>query len=178
MQWDDDGFLLSKNKYNENSVIAEVFTKERGKISAIIFGASSKKIKNYLEIGNKLHVNHNSKNENKIGYFKIEILKPLTPLFFDNQQKLMCINSALNLIRLLTVEAQSNIKIYHLIDNFFEILKKDNWLKEYIFWELKFLKVIGYDLELKNIAKKELIDNKIIYFVKTNFGKKIIPNFL
>ena len=27
MIWDDSGYLLSKNKYNENSLIAEVFTK-------------------------------------------------------------------------------------------------------------------------------------------------------
>ena len=44
MIWDDTGFLLSKNRYNENSVIAEVFTKQHGKISGIIFGGTSKKI--------------------------------------------------------------------------------------------------------------------------------------
>ena len=27
MIWDDKGFLLSKNKYNENSLISEIFTK-------------------------------------------------------------------------------------------------------------------------------------------------------
>ena len=27
MNWDDTGFLLSKNKYNENSIIAEVLQK-------------------------------------------------------------------------------------------------------------------------------------------------------
>ena len=37
MNWDDEGFLLSKSKYNENSIIAEIFTKNNGKISGIIF---------------------------------------------------------------------------------------------------------------------------------------------
>ena len=64
MIWDDTGFLLSKNKYNENSLIAEVFTKDHGKISGIIFVGTSKKIKNYLQIGNKIYVNYNSKSEN------------------------------------------------------------------------------------------------------------------
>ena len=63
MNWNDSGFLLSKNKYNENSIIAEIFTENHGKCSGIIFGASSKKIKNYLQIGNMLHINHNYKNE-------------------------------------------------------------------------------------------------------------------
>ena len=38
MNWDDKGYLLSKNRYNENSIIAEVFTENYGKISGIIFG--------------------------------------------------------------------------------------------------------------------------------------------
>ena len=73
MIWNDIGFLLSKNKYNENSLIAEIYTRDHGKVSGIIFGGTSKKIKNYLQIGNKIHVNFNSKSENKIGYFKVEI---------------------------------------------------------------------------------------------------------
>ena len=48
MIWDDVGFLLSKNRYSENSLIAEIYTKNRGKISGLIFGGTSKKIKNYL----------------------------------------------------------------------------------------------------------------------------------
>ena len=50
MNWQDKGYLLSKNKYNENSLIAELFTKDKGKISGIIFGGTSKKIKNYFVI--------------------------------------------------------------------------------------------------------------------------------
>ena len=95
MIWNDSAFLLSKNKYNENSIIAEVYSKNHGKCSGIIFGASSKKIKNYLQIGNLLHINHTYKNLNKIGYFKVEILKAFSPLYFDDKKKLMCLTSAL-----------------------------------------------------------------------------------
>ena len=45
MNWSDEGFLISKNRYNENSLIAELFTKDKGKISGIIFGGTSKKLK-------------------------------------------------------------------------------------------------------------------------------------
>ena len=91
MIWDDTGFLLSKNRYNENSLIAEVYTKDHGKITGIIFGGTSKKIKNYLQTGNKLFLNYNSKSVNRIGYFKIEIFRAYSPIYFDNFQKLNCI---------------------------------------------------------------------------------------
>ena len=178
MNWDDTGYLISKNRYNENSLITEFFTLNHGKTSGIIFGGTSKKIKNYLQIGNKMHLNYNAKNLNRMGYFKVEILKAQTPLYFDENQKLSCISSAVHLIKLLTAEAQSNKEIFFLIDKFFEILPLNNWLQEYIFWELKLLKLLGYDLELSNIVQKEVIDKKIKYFVKSSTEKKIIPNFL
>tara|TARA_B100001939_G_scaffold176217_1_gene151758 strand:+ start:177 stop:857 length:681 start_codon:yes stop_codon:yes gene_type:complete len=178
MNWDDTGFLISKNRYNENSLISEFYTKNHGKISGIVFGGTSKKIKNYLQIGNQLYLNYNSKSENKLGYFKLEIQKVYSPIYFENPQKLSCINSVMSLIRLLTAELQSNIKIFDLIEKFYLILSNDKWLKDYIFWELELLKTIGFDLELNNLATKELLDGKIVYVVKSKTEKKIIPNFL
>ena len=178
MNWSDQGFLVSKNKYSENSIITEFYTKDHGKISGIIFGGSSKKIKNYLQIGNKLHLNYNSKNSNSIGYFKVEILNAYSPLYFDHKQKLTCITSAFNLIKILTAESQSNIKLYTLIENFFLILKDSDWLKKYIFWELELLKLLGYDLDLANFVEKDIIENKTVYYASSSNEKKYVPNFL
>ena len=178
MNWDDTGYLVSKNKYNENSVIADFFTEKHGKCSGIIFGATSKKTKNYLQIGNKFHLNYNYKDEGKIGYFKLEIYKVFTPLYFDSKKKLLCIASAMNLIKVLTVDLQENDKIFKLIDKFYYILENENWIKNYIFWELELFKLVGFDLELKKIAKSENIHNKVTYFVESKSEKKNIPNFL
>ena len=178
MNWDDTGFLISKNRYNENSLIAEIFTKNHGKISGIIFGGTSKKIKNYLQIGNQLYTSYNSKSENKIGYFKIEIFKANSPIYFDDSKKLICISSAMNLIKILTAESQPNKNIYELINDFYQILTQSDWLKRYIFWELKLLSIIGFNLDLKNIVSKKIVDKKISYFVKSSSETKIVPNFL
>ena len=178
MNWDDKGFLLSKTKYNENSIIVEIYTKDHGKVPGIIFGGTSKKIKNYLQIGNKLHVNFNSKSDTKIGYFKIEIEEALVPSYFDDNQKLSCISSAVSLIKLLSPEYQKNQYIYSLIDDFFLLLKSDTWIKNYIFWELELLKVVGYELKFENLVDKKMVGNELIYFSKSITDKKIVPNFL
>ena len=178
MIWDDTGFLLSKNRYNENSLIVEIFTSQHGKVPGLIFGGTSKKIKNYLQIGNKLHVNFNSKSDNKIGYFKVEIDQALSPFYFDDHCKLAGITSAMNLIKILTADYQKNKYIFELIENFYVILNSQNWIKEYIFWELELFRVLGYDLELKNLVDKEVVGDKLQYISKSNTNKKIIPNFL
>ena len=178
MIWIDSGFLLSKNRYNENSLIADIFTKNHGKVAGIIFGGTSKKLKNYLQIGNKVHVNFNSKNLNNIGYFKVEIREAISPLYFDDSLKLLCISSAMNLIKILTAESQKSEEIYDLIKDFYLFLKNDNWIKNYIFWELEVLKILGYDIKFKNLVDKKILDNKIQYVSKSISEKKIIPNFL
>jgi len=178
MNWIDEGFLISKNRYSENSLIAELYTKDYGKVSGIIFGGTSKKIKNYIQIGNKLHVNYNTKNINRIGYFKIEILNAYSPLYFDHKQKLSCITSAITLVKILTAESQSNIKVYKLMEHLFLILKDNDWLKKYIFWELELLKLLGYDLELENIVEKTIVENETVYYASSSSDKKYVPNFL
>jgi len=178
MQWDDIGYLISKNRYNENSIIAEFYTENHGKSSGIIFGATSNKIKNYLQIGNKLYLNYNYKNEGKLGYYKIEIFKAYVPYYFDYKEKLLCIVSAINLVKLLTVESQSNINVFNLIGDLYSIINIDDWVKEYIFWELKLLEIVGFNLQLNKIAKSEVINNEKKYFVGSNSEKKYIPNFL
>ena len=178
MIWDDIGFLLNKNRYNENSLISEIYTKNFGKVSGIIFGGTSKKIKNYLQIGNKLYVNYNSKNENSMGYFKVEIQEALSPLYFDNQQKLNCISSAMNLVKLLTAESQKNAKIFSLLEEFYVLLKSKDWIKNYIFWELELFKSLGYDLNFENLVNEKIIGDQKQYISKSSTEKRIIPNFL
>ena len=176
MIYQDKGYLLSKNKYNENSVIAEFFTINKGKVTGQIFGATSRKIKNYLLVGNKFHINFNSKNQNKIGYLKIEIEKIETPLFLNHEKKLLCIIYSMNLIKILTMEGQENKNIFNLIEYLFQILKKDEWLFDYIFWELKIYKNLGYDINFSDYVKKITDGNDIKFIVEIT--NKEIPNFL
>lgn len=176
MKWQDKGYLLSINKYNENSAIADFFTENNGKISGVIFGATSKKIKNYLLIGNKFHLNFNLKQDSKLGYFKVEIDEVNTPTYLENKKKLFCIIYTMNIIKILTVENEVNKTIYHLLINFFTSLEKEDWLINFIFWELNFYKSIGYDINFKNYVKNVIIDGDEKFIV--NSTNKAIPNFI
>ena len=62
MNWEDECYLLSKLKFRENANIINVFTFKRGKVSGIVYGGNSRKIRNFLQLSNKLFVVHNSKN--------------------------------------------------------------------------------------------------------------------
>ena len=208
MQWKDEAFLLSKNKYGENSIIIEVFTLNHGKCSGIVYGGTSKKIKNYLQLGNKVHVNLKIKNDSRLGYFKVEIIDAISPFFFDDNKKLNCLFSALNLIKTVIPELLSYNSVYVLFSNFLNELKfNNNWIIHYIFWEMSLLRELGFDMNLisnlvsKNYYKKNMItvnldnekinipsfmvdkkfeniDTKSIYYALKFIGKFIEKNIL
>ncbi len=177
MKFEDKGFLISKNKYNENSVIAEFFSENHGKVTGLIFGATSTKIKNFLLIGNLFNIQFTSKNQNRAGYFKVEIEKIFTPYYLDDKIKLNCIIYSLNLVKLLTVENQSNKNIYAKLFNLFDLLNKNDWIKNFIFWELEIIKLVGYDINFNDYVDNTQLKNNSSY-IETFDGEREIPVFL
>ena len=179
MQWKDEGFLLSKNNYGENSIIVEVFTLNHGKCSGIVYGGTSKKIKNYLQLGNKIHVNLKAKNDIRLGYFKIEIIDAISPFFFDDNKKLNCLFSSLNLLKTVLPELLSYNSIYVLFSNFLNELKfSNNWIIHYIFWEMNLLREIGFDMNLASNSVSETYSKKNMITVNINNEKTNIPSFM
>ena len=88
MYWTDEGYLLSKNNFDENSIIIEAFTLNHGKYNGIVYGGASRKNKKNFQTGNKILLNWKSKNENKYGYFNIELIKPIAPIYFEDKKEL------------------------------------------------------------------------------------------
>ena len=84
----------------------------------------------------------------------------------------------MQLIRILNAESQTNLKIYELIDNFFKLLKSENWIQNYIYWELELFSLLGYDLELEKLVKKEINNNNVVYSTHSSIEKRKVPNFL
>ena len=176
MNWQDKGYLLSLNKYNENSSIAEFYTENNGKIVGVIFGSTSKKIKSYLLIGNKFHINSKLREDGRLGYLKVEIDEIKTPVYLENKKKLFCIIYCMNLIKILTAENEINTEIYNLLEKLFKIMELDNWVVEFLYLELNILKSIGYDINFKDYVVDKNINGQTKYIVDSS--QKFIPNFL
>ena len=151
MHWQDEGFLLSKNNFDENSIIIEAFTSRHGKYTGIVYGGSSRKQKRNFQIGNKILFNWRSKSENKSGYFNVELIKPIAPLFFDDKKKTVCILSSASILKILLPERQINEKIYNSFELMLNNLESKNWIKFYIHWELSLIKELGYEINLLNM---------------------------
>ena len=141
------------------------------------YGGSSRKQKRNFQAGNKILLNWKSKNENRTGYFNVELLKPISPLFFDNKKKSACILSATSILRILLPERETNKKIYNSFENMMSDLERNNWVSLYINWELSLIKDLGFEDRINtnnngNIKKALSFNRKLLM---ENF---IIPNRL
>ena len=184
MNWEDNCYLLSKRKFRENANIINIFSEKKGKVDGIVYGGNSRKIRNYLQISNKLFVVHLSKSENKIGYFKTELIKPISPLYFNDKERTSALTSICSLLNVLLPDGQPNRKIYNSFENLINSINLDNWIILYIFFELNLIKSLGYDVNLnqyKNITDGFLEIKKIkidgyIYDVPCYLILKKTPN--
>ena len=175
MYWKDEGFLLSKNNFNENSILIEVFTFYHGKYTGIVYGGASRKQKRNFQTGNKILLNWKSKNENKTGYFNVELLKPIAPIFFDDKKRTACILSATSILKILLPERETNKNIYSSFENLLNGLNFDNWIDLYINWELSLVKELGFENVVKT-NKNENIKKALSYNRNLLMQNFILPN--
>ena len=168
MTWEDECYLLSKRKFRENANIINVFSQSKGKVSGVVYGGNSRKIRNYLQLSNKLFIVHNSKNENKIGYFKTELVKPISPMYFNDKKRTSALTSLCSILNVLLPEGQPNKIVYRSFEEFLSSINLKNWIFLYIFFELNLIKDLGYDPNLENFKDGNL---------STSFKKIKIDNF-
>jgi len=184
MHWEDRGFLLSKRKFRENGSIINVFTEKYGRVSGIVYGGNSRKIRNYLQISNKIFIFYNSKNVNKIGYFKTELIEPVAPKYFDDKKKTSALLSLSSILNILLPESQPNKNIYRSLSDLLNHFNREDWALLYAFWELNLVKELGFDPNLKNLNTDKINENLIIsykvdgvtYKIPSLFVTKKIPS--
>tara|TARA_B100000941_G_C28492912_1_gene549084 strand:+ start:1324 stop:2004 length:681 start_codon:yes stop_codon:yes gene_type:complete len=177
MNWEDEGFVISKKKFRENAIILEVFTSKFGRVSGIVYGGNSRKIRNFLQLINKIFVVYNSKGDNKIGYFKTELINAISPKYFDNKFKILCLNSLSSILKALLPENQPSQKIYKSLNDLLDSLNKKNWLTSYLNWELNLINNLGYGFNIDPKVYENFKKNKILNIKLDNIEYKI-PTFL
>ncbi len=173
MNWEDEGYLLSKKKFRENAVIISAFTLKHGKITGIVYGGTSRKVKNYLQIGNKIFIIYNSKNRNKIGYLKTEIIEAISPRYFNDKKRSFLLLSITDLLNTLLPDDQTNKNIYLSLNSLIKNLDHKSWPILYSFWEIDLIRELGFGFQ----ADKTNLSNDILSVNIDNVVYKV-PKFI
>ena len=177
MNWQDEGYIVAKKKFRENAIILEVFTKNFGKVSGIVYGGTSRKIKNHLQLSNKIFVIYNSKADNRLGYFRTELIEAISPKYFNDQKKTICLNSLSSIIKILLPENEVQKKVYQSLDIFFNKLEEKNWPLYYLNWEIDLIRDLGFGFNVDS-NKLSTSEEKKIFNIKVDDVEYKVPSFI
>ena len=149
MRWQGEGVLLDARKYGESSAIIDVFTGSLGRRIGLLRGAFNKKNKSIIQPGNQLFLTWNSRIEESLGVFKIELIKSRYHRISEERSGLELFNLICVLCSTFLPERVDFDELYHKTIQYIEgELSANEKFKKYIEWELQLLKSLGFGLDL------------------------------
>ena len=149
MRWQGEGLLLDVRKYGESSALIDVFTLSSGRRIGLLRGAFNKKNKSIIQPGNQLFLTWNSRIEESLGVFKIELIKSRYHSISRERSGLELFNLICVLCSTFLPERVDFYELYnktiHYVEGEFRAKEK---FSKYIEWELQLLKSLGFGLDL------------------------------
>lgn len=148
-----EAVVLSKLNYGDTSLIVSLFTKERGKISAILKGGRSPKTKLALKVDpvNYIEVVFYNKSTRELQIINsADIIEHYSGIKAD-LEKLKYAHSIIELVKNLTPEHEQNLRLFKGIVRIFSLLESFPESPNTIFAKffLFFLTETGYQVQLE-----------------------------
>ena len=128
-----------------------------------------------MQLINKIYVNYTFKTDNRIGYFKTELIEAISPKYFNDKKKTLCLNSIVSILKILLPENQKLNNIYISLDELLKNLNNENWFINYLNWELNLISKLGFGFDTNKLKKNH--DHKNFIIEIDNIEYKI-PVFL
>jgi DNA repair protein RecO (recombination protein O) len=72
MEWRDEAIILATRRHGESSVILEVMTRQRGRHLGLVRGGSSRRMRPFLQPGNRVDLAWRARLDEHLGSFQVE----------------------------------------------------------------------------------------------------------
>jgi DNA repair protein RecO (recombination protein O) len=160
-----EAIVLSKMDYRDSSNILSLYTKDFGRMSVIQKGIRSPKAKKGFaaEPINHIHIILYKKDTRDLQILSDVDLISHFPRIKDNLEKLKYSLAILELIKKLTPEHETNIKLFNGLTRILFLIDSSNENSKITFGRffLFFLKEIGYEIQLKKClsCQKDIIND-------------------
>jgi len=150
MKLESVGLLINLRPFNERDCVARIFTREYGVLVGMMRGAVVAK-KNRPLVGQVGVATWNARLDTQLGVFHWDAEKNLSaPLMLDSA-RLMCMNSAFDILGALLPERESYQNLYEGTCALCQKLADGN-KGAYLEWEIGLLRELGYALDLSCCA--------------------------
>ena len=165
-----EAIVLHKIKYGDTSVIVTLFTKDYGKMSAIVKGGRNPKSKMGLvaDAFNHLQIVFYRKDSREIQLISNADIISYYPNLKSSLDSLKYAQAVVELVKNLTVEHETNHKLFSGLVRILSLLdeSKELAITSFARFFMFFLSELGYQLQLEKCSrcgKKELLNSELSY---------------
>lgn len=155
MEWSDDGIVLGVRPFGEHSAILEALTRQHGRHSGLVRGATSKRMKGMLEPGSLLSLGWRARIDEQLGNYSFELVSARAAGFFDDGLKLAGLSSACAICAVTLPEREVHARVFEAFDGLLQVMSLEAspaWVKSYVRFELVLLEDLGFGLDLSQCA--------------------------
>ena len=165
-----EAVVLHKIKYGDTSIIVTLFTKDYGKLTAIVKGGRNPKSKLGLIVDtfNHLQIVFYKKDSRDIQLISSADIISHFPNLKSDFDSLRYAQAIMELVKNLSVEHEANLKLFNGIVRIFSLMDESKESAVILFGRffMFFLAEIGYQLQLEKCSrcgKKELSESELSY---------------
>lgn len=173
MEWRDDAIILTSRAQGENHSMLTAFSRERGKVSALVYGGQGKGKLPLLQTGNGVELRWRGKTADSLGNFEVDLTEPRAAHAFADRQALAAMTATAELLLHVLPEGEGVPGLFEatevLFDNFGERMI---WPLVLAKWEVGLLRALGHGLALDRcVATGTLLeDGAELCFVSPKSG--------
>lgn len=157
-----NALVLSKRPLGEKSYILSLFTPQNGRHLGVIHRKSPP------DIGSFINTRWQARLFEQIGTYYIEDIAVFAVNFIEDRQRLACLLCVCALLDKLLAERQNHALLYQQTIKFLYNLNTDDFIENYIHWEINLLTALGFGLDFSKCAGGG--DAQDLYYVSPKSG--------
>ncbi len=162
MQWNGRALILSTHKFDEYAAVVRLFSDEHGLYSGVCKSAFRSSQRGVFQAGNLVQASWKARLEEHLGSVNAEIETPYAALAMQNRVALAGVNAMCALVPLAMQERDPHAAVF---DAMHAVLQRmtvaDDWLCDYVRFELLLLKEAGFGLDLRRCVATQSAENLV-----------------
>jgi DNA repair protein RecO (recombination protein O) len=172
MNFRDQGIIIAKNCFKENTYVVTLFTEKHGLYSGVI-KQYGKKNGDVLAESNLVDFFWGARLHEHLGSAKCELIKSYSSFIIQNKTKLYAFNSIVSVIKKAFCEREPHNKFFPKFLNYLDQQKNDQNFSftDYIKLEIDLLAETGYQLVLDRCVVTGEIND--LYYVSPKSGQAV-----
>ncbi len=150
--WSDEGIVLAVRRHGENAAIVSLLTRAHGRRAGLVRGGTGKRARGVLQPGNLVAARFNARLEEHLGHYQCELLRGHAGAAMASGTALARLAAACAVAEAALPEEAPAPRLFAILAALVAELEAEDWVRNYLRWEVELLAELGYGLDLSACA--------------------------